>query len=112
MLKLHIAITNLQVTSVFLKITFSGVYINFKGFLPVAYKFDLVYTLIYRCFSICSSYKTFHEEIMLLTDFFKKNEYAQLFIDKCIKNYLNKLSVPKRVIQVMLVLPFFRFFIF
>ena len=46
------------------------------------------------------------------TKVFKKNEYPQFFIDKCIKKYLNKLFVPKRIIhtvdkkQVLLVLPF------
>ena len=49
---------------------------------------------------------------MLLKEVFKKNEYPQFFIDKCIKKYLNKLFVPKRIIhtvdkkQVLLVLPF------
>ena len=100
------------VTSVFRRATCSSVYINFKSFLPVAYKFGLVYTLLRRSFSICSSYEKFHEEIVLLKDVFKENEYPQFFIDKCIKNYLSKLFVPKRVIhtagkkQVLLVLPF------
>ena len=49
---------------------------------------------------------------MLLKDIFKKNEYPQFFIDKCIKKYLSKLFVPKRIFrtvdkkQVLLVLPF------
>ena len=54
--------------------------------MPVAYKFGLLYTLLHRLFSICSSYGKFHEEIVLLTDIFKMNEYPQFFIDKCIKN--------------------------
>ena len=80
--------------------------------MPVAYKFGLVYTLLYRSFSICSSYEKFHEEIVLLKDIFKKNEYLQFFIDKCIKKYLSKLFVPERMVhtvhkkQVLLVLPF------
>ena len=53
--------------------------------MPVAYNFDLVYTLLHRSFSICSSYKKFHEEIGLLKDICEKNEYPQFFIDKCIK---------------------------
>ena len=70
---------NQLVTSVFRKATFSGVFTNFKSFMPVAYKFGLVYTLLHRSFSICSSYEKFHEEIVLLKDIFKKNEYPQFF---------------------------------
>ena len=97
---------NQLITSVFRKATFSG------AFLPVTYKFGLVHTLLYRSFSICFSNEKFHEEIVLLKEVFKKNKYPQFFIDKCIKKYLNKLFVPKRIIhtvdkkQVLLVLPF------
>ena len=35
---------NQLVASVFRKAAFSGVFTNFKGFMPVAYKFGLVYT--------------------------------------------------------------------
>ena len=98
--------------SVFRKATFSGVFTNFKSFLPIAYKFGLVYTLPHRSFSICPSYEKFHEEIVLLKDIFKKNEHPQLFIDNYIKKYIKKLFVPKRIIHtvsikhVLLVLPF------
>ena len=91
---------NQLVTSVFRKATFNGVFTNFKSFMPVAYKYGLVYTLLHRSFSICSSYEKFHEEIKLLKDIFKKNEYPQLFIDKCIKNILSKLFIPKRIVPL------------
>ena len=54
--------------------------------MPVTFKFGLVLTLLHRSFSICSSYEEFHEEIVLSKEVFKKNEYPQFFIDKCIKN--------------------------
>ena len=75
---------NQLVMSVFRKATFSGVFTNCNSFMPVAYKFGLVYTLLYRSFSIFSSYEKFHEEMVLLKGIFKKNEYPQLLIDKCI----------------------------
>ena len=80
--------------------------------MAVAYKFGLVHTLPHCSFSICSSYEKFLEEIVLLKDIFKENDYPQFFIDKCIKKYLSKFFVPKRIIhtvdkrQVLLVLPF------
>ena len=86
-------INNQLITSVFRKATFSGVFTNFKSFMPVA--FGLVHTLLHRSFSICSSYEKFHEETVLLQDIFKKNEYPQFFIDKCIKKYLSKLLFLK-----------------
>ena len=92
---------NWLVTSVFCKATFGGVFTNFKSFMPVAYKFGLVYTLLHCSFSICSLYEKYHEEIVLLKDIFKKNEYPQLFIDKCIKKYLSKLFVPKRIVHTV-----------
>ena len=103
---------NQLITSVFRNATFSGVFTNFKSFMPATYKFDLVHILLHRSFSICSSYEKFHEEIVLLKEVFKKNEYPQFFTDKCITKFLNKLFVPKRIIhtvdkkQVLLVFPF------
>ena len=103
---------NQLVQSVFHKGKYSGVFTNFRSFLLALYKFGLVYTLFNCSFSICSSYETFHEEIVLLKDIFKKKEDPRFFNDKCIKNFLSKLLVPKRVIhtvdkkQVLLLLPF------
>ena len=112
---LHVNIArrnNQLIASVFRKPTFSGVFTNFNSLMPAAYKFGLVYTLLYRSFSIGSSYQKFHEEIVLLKGIFKKNEYPHFFIAKCIKTYLIKLFVPKRIVhtvqknQVRLVLTF------
>ena len=106
----HVKITrksNQLVTSVFRKATFSGVFTNFKSFMSVAQ-----FTLYFSSFSICFSYEKFQEEIVLLKDIFKKNGYPQFFIDKCIKKYLSKLFVLKRIVytvhkkQVRFVLPF------
>ena len=43
-----------SVTTVYGKPTFSGMYTHFESFLPIIYKFLIVYTLVYRCFKICS----------------------------------------------------------
>ena len=42
------------VTSVFRNATSSGVFTNFKSFMPVACKFGLDYTLLHGSISICS----------------------------------------------------------
>ena len=47
--------------------TYSGVFTNFKKFIPITYKFGLLETLVFPRFSICPSYEKFHEEIVHLT---------------------------------------------
>ena len=41
-------------TTVYGKPTFSGVYTHFESFLPAIHKLGMIYTLVYRCFKICS----------------------------------------------------------
>ena len=85
-------------TSVYRKSTFSGVFTNFKSFIPMTYKIGLLETTLFHCFSICSSYEKFHEEIVKLKEIFKQNSYPEKFIDRCIKkDFLNKLLIPKLV---------------
>ena len=68
------------VTTVYRKPTFSGVYTHFESFLPTVYKFGMVYTLVYRCFRICSDSAKFHEELSLLKQvFLKKDTLCHLF---------------------------------
>ena len=73
------------VTTVYRKPTFSGVYTHFESFLPAVYKFGMVYTLVYRCFKICSDWTKFHEELIFLKQSFLKNGHPLSFIDNCFK---------------------------
>ena len=64
---------NRLITSIFRKTAFSGafatfseVFKNFNSFIPVTYKFGLVYTLLHRSFRLCSTYENFHEDIVTL----------------------------------------------
>ena len=50
-------------TSVFRKATFSGVFTNFDSFIFEYYKTDLIFTLLFRCFTICSDMQSFHLEV-------------------------------------------------
>ena len=94
------------------KDTFSGVYTNFHSFLPVAYKRGLLSTLLYRAYSITSSFGSLHDEIEKLKKIFAKNGYPSRFVDRCIFEFFNKIyekrqpcsSVPKK--EFLLVLPF------
>ena len=79
---------NTLTTSVYGKPTFSGVFTNFKSFIPTVYKCGLVYASLHGCFNITSSYKKFPLEINLLKQILKLNRYPTQFIDRCIKNLL------------------------
>ena len=68
-------------TTIYCKPTFSGVYGNFESFLTSVYRFGRVYTLVYRCFHICSNWKKFHAELTFLKKILRKNGYSENFID-------------------------------
>ena len=72
-------------TNVYRKKTFSGVYTNFKSFIPETYKIGLIKSLPFRCFSLCSDFIKFHHEIDKLKSILYKNSYLRDLIDKCIK---------------------------
>ena len=79
------------VTSVYRKLTFSGVFTNYESFIPKYQKRGLLNTFLHRSFSICCDFKTFHFEIDHLKAILIKNNYSSNFIDSCIKSFLNKL---------------------
>ncbi len=99
-------------TSVHRKDTFSGVFTNFKAFLPETYKRGLISTLLFRAYTINSSYSSLHKEVEELKRIFRRNAYPSSFIDKCIFRFFNKIyekkvlvhTVPKK--EVNLILPF------
>ena len=77
---------NQLVTSVLRNSTFSGVFSNFKSFFACHIQawLSLHFTSLF-----------FYEDIMLLNYIFKKKEYPQFFIEKCIKNYLRSCLFSK-----------------
>ena len=83
------------------KSTFSGVYSNFESFLRSVYKFGMVYTLVYRCFRICSNWKKFHIELTFFKEIFRKNGYPENFIDKCFKKCLDNLHLVKEKVPTV-----------
>ena len=103
---------NKLTTSVYRKSTFSGVFTNFKSFLPTVQIFGLVYTVLHRCCNINSSCEKFHNEINALKQIFKLNCYPIQFIDRSIKQLLQKLYVTKVIQdtvnkkQLLMFLPF------
>ena len=72
-------------TNVYRKKTFSGVYTNFKSFIPEIYKICLIKLLLSQCYSLCSDFVKFHYEIDKLKSILYKNNYPRDLVDKCIK---------------------------
>ena len=103
---------NKLTTSVYRKATFSGIFTNIKRFIPTVHKFGLGYTLLHRCFNIISSYQKFNNKINALKQIFKLNVYPIQFIDRFIKQFLQKFYVTKvfqdteNKKQLLIVLPF------
>ena len=64
-------------------------------FLPTAHKFCMIYTLAFRCFSICSNWTDFCNELAFFNDIFLKNGYLISFIDKCFKTFLDQLYLKR-----------------
>ena len=55
----------------------------------------MIYTLLFRCFSICSNWTIFHNELTFLKDIFFKNGYPISFMDKCFKTFLDRLYLKR-----------------
>ena len=83
------------------KKTFSGVYTNFKSFISETYKIGLIKSLLFWCFSLCSDFIKFHYEIDKLKSILYKNSYPRDLIDKCIKEFLDKILTPKPVVRTV-----------
>ena len=84
-------------TNVYRKKTFSGVYTNFKSFIPETYKIALIKSLLFRCFSLCCDFIKFHHEIDKLKSILCKTSYPRDLVNKCIKEFLDKIVALKPV---------------
>jgi hypothetical protein len=85
-------------TSLYRKPTFSGLYSHYKSCMPDTYKKGLIYTLLHRAHVLCGSWNNWHKEVTFLKDIFIKNSYPSYFVDKCVKTFLDKVFIPKKVI--------------
>ena len=94
------------------KETFSGVYTNFKSFLPEVYKKGLISSLLYRAYRISSSYESLHQEIENLKKIFTKNGYEMKLFDRCVLNFFNKIFDKRKPVEadpkeeLLIILPF------
>ena len=74
-------------TSVYRKITFTGLLLNFNSFTPLKYKLGLIKTLIDMVFKISFNWLTFHAGILNVKSLLSKNAYPSFVVDN-----VNKLT--------------------
>ena len=72
-----------------LKLTYTGLLLNFKTFTSFLYKTSLIKCLIDRSFKTCSNWNSFHDDIESIKSNIIKNANPSFLINKVIKKYLN-----------------------
>ena len=88
-------------TNVYRKKTFSGFYINLKSFIHETYEIRLIKSLLFWCFSLYSDFINFDHEIDKLKSILYKNSYPRDLVDKCIKEFLDKILAPKPIVSTV-----------
>ena len=73
-------------TSVYRKPTFSGVFTHYESYVDQPYKKSLIFTLLFRCYSLFSDYTLFHLEVEKLREILKKNSYPSSIIELSIRD--------------------------
>lgn len=91
------------ITTIYRKKTFTGLYSNYSSLIPTLYKKGLIYTLLYRIYSICSSWILIHTEVTKLIDILRANGYPLAVINKCIYTFFEKVKKDK-ITEKMLVM--------
>ena len=102
------------VTSIYKKPMASEIYSHFESFIHHKMKYSLVWTMLFRVFSICSNWTVFHKNLDSLKTMFIKNGYPLTFIDSVIRRFLLSKyntgpkieipTVPKK--DIFIVLPY------
>ena len=78
------------VTSVFRKLTHTGVFLNYFSIAPTSWKRGLIFCLLNRAKLICSSSSLFDTEVNKLKNMFISNCYPATFFEFVLKKFLRK----------------------
>ena len=99
------------VTSIYRKKTFTGLYTKWDSVTPRKYKINLIRTLTYRCYRICSSASLLQSALGDLRKLLLQNGYPQGIITYNVNGVLNRnrnklkspvSTVPKKDIIILL----------
>ena len=61
----------------------------------------MLYTLVYRCFTLCSDWTKFHGELVALKEIFQRNGYPTSFVGKCFEKFLDRLHIIKSTLATV-----------
>ena len=75
-------------TDLFRKKTFTGLYYDFGSPAPHSYKANLVRSLIFRAYDICSTYGSFHIELSRIKRLLKGNSFPLPLSDRITRSFL------------------------
>ena len=78
-------------TSVYTKPTNPGECLNYDSSCPERYKVSVVNSLLYRSYKLCSSWDSFHCEVLRVKQLLTNNNFPMSVIDKSINKFLNKI---------------------
>lgn len=94
--------------SIFRKLTFTGLGMNFHSHTSYNYKLNNIRTLLYRAYTLCDTWINMDREIKFLINYFRTNAYPDNIIYKTINNFMTskctnpneprKLSVSKLIL--------------
>ena len=87
-------------TSIFHKKTFTGLYTKWDSFTTRKYKINLIRTLTYRHFHICSDDQTLNSSLIELKRLLTKNGYPSGVINFHISDVLRRQRNPKDPVQL------------
>jgi hypothetical protein len=92
---LKLLCTKSPLSQVFLRIFIASFHFNIN----VVYYHHYI---LYRFFSICSSYENFHVQLELFRNVFNRNGYPTRLFDRCLRVFLDKIFQPKKVMYFCL----------
>ena len=69
--------------------------------MPIKYKRGVLFTLLFRAFSLYTDWSKFHSELTLLKSIMGKNRFPLHFVDNCIKAFLDKMFETKRIVTTV-----------
>lgn len=102
-------------TSTYYKPTHTGVYTNWYSFSPRKYKINLIKTLLFRAWSICSDADRFNHDVGVIKTNLLKNQFPSGLLEAVTRNFIEKVSrhepqdAPIQTVEkkeVLLILPY------
>ena len=83
------------------KFSTSGLFTNFHGFIPLAYKRSLVSCLLHRIFNLCSTYENFHAQLEVVRKLFNLNGFPSHMFDHLVRRFLDNMFEPKPTVHTV-----------